>query len=102
MSHCKTGSWQAIVDLSKSKQQETALRESEELLRTAMSAANMGAWEWDAETNRTSWDENFRNLIGSNLVESGDSPDRVLHNRKPATTRDGGFQGEEGHEGSRP
>ena len=58
---------------------QTALRESEERLRTALQAANMGAWEWDAATNHTTWDENFQNLLGPGATKPADSPEGVLH-----------------------
>lgn len=67
-----------IMDISERKQAETALRESEERLRTAMQAASMGAWEWDAATNCTTWDENFKNLLGVSQAESAGSPEGVL------------------------
>jgi len=68
-----------IVDISERKQAETALRESEERLRTALQAASMGAWEWDAATNHTTWDENFQNLLGVSRDEFAGSPEGVLH-----------------------
>jgi len=68
-----------IVDISERKQAETSLRESEERLRTAMNAASMGAWEWEAATNCTTWDDNFQNLLGTSPAKSASSPEGVLH-----------------------
>lgn len=65
-------------DITERKQAEEALRVSEGRLRTAMQAASMGAWEWDAATNHTTWDENFKNLVGEGPVEAASSPEGVL------------------------
>jgi len=45
------GLFGTVQDITKRKQVETALRESEERLLLALESANMGTWEWDAETD---------------------------------------------------
>jgi two-component system cell cycle sensor histidine kinase/response regulator CckA len=52
------------TNITERKRAETALRESEERLRQALSAAEMGVWEWDAATNRTAWDASMCSLAG--------------------------------------
>src|SRR5712692_2412357 len=67
-----------IRDISERKQTETALRESEERLRTALQAASMGAWEWDAATKHITQDQNFQNLFGVSPTEFPGLPEGVL------------------------
>ena len=51
-------------DVTESKQQEEALRESEAKLREALQAAQMGVWEWARATDTINWDENLYRLAG--------------------------------------
>lgn len=46
------------------QQAATALRESEERLRLALSATQMGTWDWDLSTNRIIWSEGHERLFG--------------------------------------
>jgi len=43
---------------------ETALQESEERLRLALDAAQMGLWDWHLETNQIIWSEEHERLFG--------------------------------------
>jgi PAS domain S-box-containing protein len=43
---------------------ETALRESEERLQLALSAAQMGVWEWDLQTNDVFWSPECCRILG--------------------------------------
>ncbi len=53
-----------VIDITKQKQVEEALRTSESRLLRTLSGANAGLWEWDALTNRYYWsDQNYR-LLG--------------------------------------
>jgi diguanylate cyclase (GGDEF)-like protein/PAS domain S-box-containing protein len=53
-----------IADISRRKQAEQALRESEAHLRLAMEAAQMGMWYWEAETDRFVYSEGLAALFG--------------------------------------
>ena len=47
------------------KHQEThALRASEERLRLAVTGGNVGIWHWDVATNRLSWSDHLRVMVG--------------------------------------
>lgn len=51
-------------DISARKAAELALRQSEEQLRFALSAANAGVWVWDIKTNANHWSESLWSLYG--------------------------------------
>jgi len=53
-----------IVDISRRKQAEQALRESEAQLRLAMEAAQMGMWYWECETDRFHYSDGLSVLFG--------------------------------------
>lgn len=43
---------------------QIALKQSEERLRLALEAAQMGAWEWDLVSGALSWSPNYAELVG--------------------------------------
>lgn len=43
---------------------EAALQHSEKRLRLALTAAQMGIWDWDLQTNQTTWTESNEKLFG--------------------------------------
>ena len=51
-------------DLTERKQAEETLRQSEVKLKEALLAAQMGVWEWTAETDTVTWDENLYRITG--------------------------------------
>lgn len=51
-------------DVTRQREAQRAVRESEERLRFALNAASMGTWEWDLDTNRLTWSENLETIHG--------------------------------------
>jgi len=55
---------QVVCDLTERKQSEESLRQNEERLKLALSAAQIGAWDWNIVTNQVTWSENQELLFG--------------------------------------
>lgn len=53
------------------KQSEIALRESNNQLRLAVRASNVGLWDWDLRTNRVSYSREWKQQIGYEKSEIG-------------------------------
>jgi PAS domain S-box-containing protein len=51
-------------DITERKRAEAALQQSEQRLRLAQRAANVGTWEWNLQTNEVSWSEGIWRLLG--------------------------------------
>src|SRR6185437_10109578 len=69
------GTMVTLSDISRRKMAEQALRESEEQLRLAMDAAQMGIWYWECETDR------FLHSEGLSVLFGGRSADPMSHYR---------------------
>lgn len=53
-----------LTNISQRKQAEEALRQNQEQLKMALSAASMGAWEYHVATQTFHWSDNFTQLLG--------------------------------------
>ncbi|QLI82981.1 EAL domain-containing protein [Chitinibacter fontanus] len=51
-----------------------ALRERDQLWKTAIEGAGHGVWDWDIEQNKISFTETWANLLGYHLAELSDDP----------------------------
>ncbi len=51
-------------DITRIKQVEQALRESEQRMRFCLEAANIGTWDWDIESGSVRWSENMERIHG--------------------------------------
>ncbi|HSN21101.1 MAG TPA: EAL domain-containing protein [Usitatibacter sp.] len=69
------GTMMTLADISRRKIAEQALRESEEQLRLAMDAAQMGIWYWECETDR------FLHSEGLSVLFGGRPSDPMSHYR---------------------
>ena len=52
------------ADIAERKRSDEALRESQERLRLALDAGQMGSWEWSMETNRVIWSPGLEAIHG--------------------------------------
>ncbi|MBL1177591.1 PAS domain S-box protein [Pantanalinema sp. GBBB05] len=63
--HGKIAGFVALVsDITRRKQAEATLQQSEERLRIAQQAANAGVWDWDITSNRVTWSVEYYHLYG--------------------------------------
>jgi diguanylate cyclase (GGDEF)-like protein/PAS domain S-box-containing protein len=69
-------------DITERKRADEALKQTQDKLRTAINSANVGLWEWDLETNRVYYSQEWKNQLGYAEDEIGDTIDewkRLVH-----------------------
>ncbi len=65
-------------DVTKNKQAEKQLKDSEAKLSLAMKVANMGYWQFDLETNKVDWSDDHNQLFGITDHSFGGTLEAVL------------------------
>lgn len=63
------GIWGTQNDVTEKKKAEEALRESEQRLDMAISASNLGIWDWDIQTGSTTYNKEWAEMLGFKLEE---------------------------------
>ena len=58
------GAFGTLQDVTEKKKTVAALRASEERLRLALDAADMGVWEWNLQTGEFTWNKQTFRLLG--------------------------------------
>lgn len=58
------GSIAAFLDISEQKKLQERIRKSEERLRLAQKAAEIGTWDWNIPTNELIWSEEIKDIFG--------------------------------------
>ncbi|MCI0664918.1 MAG: PAS domain-containing protein [Acidobacteria bacterium] len=67
------------IDITEQKKAEAALRESEEQLKLALSAAHMGTWDWQLPTNELKWSDQMQQIFDLADGKSDVTTDLFLH-----------------------
>jgi PAS domain S-box-containing protein len=65
-----TGAISSGMDITAERAAENALRDSDQRLRMALSAAQTGTWQWRAATRQETRDANLNALLGLDAVET--------------------------------
>ncbi len=65
-----TGALAIVRDVSEERRAVQALRDSEERLRLALSAARMGTWEWLVHEDKVTWSRELDEVLGARLDET--------------------------------
>ncbi len=81
-----------IIDITKRKQVEAVLRESEERYALAAAAANDGLWDWNLKTNKVYFSPRWISMIGCEIGEIEDRPEEWFSRIHPEDVHQ--FKGE--------
>ncbi len=63
----------SFMDITRHKQTEQALQESQERYELAVRGSNEGLWDWNLETNRIYYSPRWKSMLGYNEDEIGDT-----------------------------
>ncbi|MDH4300876.1 MAG: PAS domain S-box protein, partial [Nitrospira sp.] len=63
----------SMLDITNHKHHEETLRTSQERLRQALQASNTGLWDWNTETNKVVFSEEWKRQLGYEKTEIEDS-----------------------------
>ncbi|MCD4730113.1 MAG: PAS domain S-box protein, partial [Bacteroidales bacterium] len=64
-----TGFISIITDITKRKQMEAALQQSEERFHLAIKGSRLGIWDWMVQTGETTFNERWAEIVGYTLEE---------------------------------
>ena len=73
-----SGAIAGVVDISRRKRAEDALRLSEESYSLAQRVANIGSWDWDIPTGSLQWSEKIEPMFGFGRGEFGGTYEAFL------------------------
>ncbi|MBA7470037.1 Adaptive-response sensory-kinase SasA [subsurface metagenome] len=73
-----SGAIAGVVDISRRKRTEDALKLSEERYALAQRAANIGSWDWDIRTGNLEWSEEIEPMFGFGRGEFGGTYEAFL------------------------
>ncbi len=73
-----SGAIAGVVDISRRKRAEDALRLSEERYSLAQRVANIGSWDWDIPTGSLQWSEKIEPMFGFGQGEFGGTYEAFL------------------------
>ncbi len=70
-------------DVTRIRQIEQALRDSEQRMRFCLEAANIGTWDWDLDSGSVSWSENMERIQGRSPGSFGGNIEAALEGIGP-------------------
>jgi len=70
-------------DVTRIKEVEQALRDSEQRMRFCMEAANIGTWDWDIASGNVRWSENMERIHGQQPGSFGGTIEAFLEGVHP-------------------
>ena len=78
-----------LQEITERRKAEEALRESEQRLDMAISASNLGIWDWNIQTGETTYNEQWAKMLGFELTELAQSVEvflQLIHPEDQAKT----------------
>jgi PAS domain S-box-containing protein len=70
-------------DMTDQQKAAERLRISEERLRIALTAAEMGTWDWDIQSNHCVWNDQHYMMLGLQPIEGATTPESLFEHAHP-------------------